>query len=103
MDKDSESITKTDLTALANKIKQEFGVSNGYTCKKGKEYHNYTDKEKGDQLQILAFSESEAKQLINKVLNIKMFSELIPKPIPLPINCMNEGTFFFYFASQKAN
>lgn len=71
MNEDSESITKTELTALANKIKSEFGVSNGYTFKKGKEYYNYTDKEKGYQLQILAFSELEAKQLINKILDIQ--------------------------------
>ncbi|MDJ0730760.1 MAG: hypothetical protein QNJ33_12280 [Crocosphaera sp.] len=71
MDEDSESITKTKLTALANKIKTEFGVSNGYTWKKGKDYYSYTDKAKGYQLQILAFSESEARQLINKVLNIQ--------------------------------
>ncbi|WP_198648741.1 hypothetical protein [Cyanothece sp. BG0011] len=71
MDEDSESITKTKLTTLANKIKTEFGVSNGYTWKKGKEYYSYTDKEKGYQLQILAFSETEAKQLINKVLDIQ--------------------------------
>lgn len=71
MDKDSETITKTDLTTLANKIKTEFGVSNGYTWKKGKEYYNYTDKDKGYQLQILAFNKSEVKQLINKVLDIQ--------------------------------
>ncbi len=71
MDEDSETITKTKLLALANKIKTEFGVNNGYTWKKGKEYYSYTDKEKGYQLQILAFSESEAKQLINKVLDIQ--------------------------------
>ncbi len=71
MNKDSETITKTDLTTLANKIKTEFVVNNGYTWKQRKEYYNYTDKTKGYQLQILAFSESEAKQLINKVLDIQ--------------------------------
>lgn len=74
MDKDSENITKTDLTAIANKIKTELGINNGYTWKKGKEYYNYTDKDKGYQLQILAFSETEAKQLINKVLGIQNHS-----------------------------
>ncbi|MGK7885709.1 MAG: hypothetical protein AB4057_13920 [Crocosphaera sp.] len=71
MDEDSESITKTKLTTLANKIKTEFGTGNGFTWKKGKEYYSYTDKEKGYQLQILAFSETEAKQVINKVLDIQ--------------------------------
>ncbi len=71
MDEDSETITKTRLTTLANKIKAEFGVSNGYTWKKGKEYYSYTDKAKGYQLQILAFSESEARQLITKILDIQ--------------------------------
>ncbi|MGK7958422.1 MAG: hypothetical protein AB4063_24660, partial [Crocosphaera sp.] len=67
----SESITKAKLTTIANKIKTEFGVSNGYTWKKGKEYYSYTDKEKGYQLQILGFNEPEARQLINKVLDIQ--------------------------------
>ena len=71
MDEDSETITKTRLTTLANKIKTEFGVSNGYTWKKGKEYYSYTDKAKGYQLQILAFNESEARQLITKILDIQ--------------------------------
>ena len=46
MDEDSESITKAKLTTLANKIKTEFGNSNGYRWKKGKEYYSYTDKDK---------------------------------------------------------
>ena len=71
LNEDSESITKTKLTTLANKIKTEFGVSNGYTWKKGKEYYSYTDKEKVYQLKILAFSESEARQLITKILSIQ--------------------------------
>ncbi len=71
MDEDSESITKTKLQTLANKIKTEFGTSNGYTWKKGKEYYSYTDKAKGYQLQILGFNESEARQLVTKVLDIQ--------------------------------
>lgn len=71
MNEDSESITKTKLTTIANKIKTEFGVNNGYTWKKGKNYYSYTDKEKGYQLQILAFSEQEARNLINKILDIQ--------------------------------
>ncbi len=74
MNEDSESITRTRLTSLANKIRTEFGTSNGYTWKKGKEYYNYTDKAKGYQLQILAFSESEARQLITKVLDVQNHS-----------------------------
>ena len=52
MNEDSESITRTKLTTIANKIKTEFGQGNGFTWKKGKEYYSYTDKEKGYQLQI---------------------------------------------------
>jgi hypothetical protein len=71
MNEDSNSITKAELTTLANKIKLEFGAGNGYLWKKGKDYFSYTDKEKGYQLQILAFSDTEAEQLIKKVLDIQ--------------------------------
>ena len=71
MDKDSESITKSDLTVIANKLKTLFGKDNGYTWKKGKEYFSYTDKTKGYQLQILAFSKTEAKKIVERVLDIQ--------------------------------
>ncbi len=74
MDKDSETITKAELITLAKKIKTEFGGSNGYTWKKGKDYYNYTDKDKGYQLQILGYNVSEAKQLIKKILNLQLHS-----------------------------
>ncbi len=74
MNEDSESITKTELTNLGNRIRAEFGTGSGYVWKKGKEYYSYTDKEKGYQLQILAFSEAKARELINKILDIQNHS-----------------------------
>lgn len=71
MDKNPETITETDLQQLATKIKTLFALPQGFIWKKGKEYFTYSDWKKGYQLQILARSESEAKQVIEQVLDIQ--------------------------------
>lgn len=64
MSESSTTITKSELTNLANKIKTEFGASNGYVWKKGRKLYSYTEKEKGYQLQLLCRDETTAKELI---------------------------------------
>lgn len=68
MDETTESITTAKLTTLANRIKSEFNVSNGYKWRKGKVLCSYNDPQKGYKLQIYAVSASEGKQVIGKVL-----------------------------------
>lgn len=71
MSKSSATITKSELTTLANKIKTEFGSANGYIWKKGRKLYSYTEKDKGYQLQLLCRDDSTAKELINKILDIE--------------------------------
>jgi hypothetical protein len=71
MNEESTTITKTELTNLANKIKLEFASGNGYVWRKGKKMYSYTDKAKGYQFQILAREESDASSLIDKILDIQ--------------------------------
>jgi hypothetical protein len=74
MNETTESISKAKLTTLANKIKSEFGAANGYKWRKGKILCSYNDPEKGYKLQIYAFSATEGKSIINKVLDCQNHS-----------------------------
>lgn len=69
MNETSESITKTELIAIANRIKLEFGSGNGFVWKKGKDLATYTDKPKGYQFQLLVRNKADAKVIIEKVLD----------------------------------
>ena len=69
MNETSESITKTELIAIANRIKLEFGTNNGFVWKKGKDLASYTDKAKGYQFQLLVRNKTDAKNIISRVLD----------------------------------
>lgn len=69
MEETTETISKTELTTIANRIRTEFGVNNGYIWKKGKDLASYVNKEKGYQFQLLVRNKTDAKELITKVLN----------------------------------
>ena len=71
MNETETTISKTELTTLATKIKQEFGLNNGYKFKRGKTLCAYQDKSKGYQLRIFAFSELEGKEVIGKILDLQ--------------------------------
>lgn len=71
MDETTETITEANLTALGQRIKQVFGENNGYVWRKGKEMYCYADWSKGYQLQILARSEVQAKDLVTKILSLQ--------------------------------
>jgi hypothetical protein len=72
MDETETSLSKAELTSLANKIKSEFVVGNsGYKWRKGKVSCFYHDPEKGYTLRIYAISANEGKQLIGKVLDLR--------------------------------
>lgn len=64
----NNTITKSELTAIANRIKTQFGVGQGYVWRKGKDMATYVDRAKGYDFQILCRSKSDAKELIDKVL-----------------------------------
>lgn len=65
------TITKAKLTTLANRIKSEFGGAKAYKWHRGRTICAYTDPDKGYRLKIYAFSESEGKEVIGKVLDIQ--------------------------------
>ncbi|NEP59689.1 MAG: hypothetical protein F6K31_22230 [Symploca sp. SIO2G7] len=71
IDKTSETITRSDINILAQKIKNTFGKVGGYTWHKGKQYHYYKRKEQGYDFRLLAINVAEAKRIISDVLSIQ--------------------------------
>lgn len=86
-----DSITRTDLQTLANRIRAEFATGSGYRWRKGRTKANYRDQEHGYLLSINAYSESEAIEVIRKVLDIqnhaldgsKMTFQTLSEPPPI--------------------
>jgi hypothetical protein len=72
MSDNSNSISKTELTTMATRIKTEFGANNSYVWKKGKDLASYVDKSSGYQFQLLVKNKADAKTIIEKVLNIRL-------------------------------
>jgi len=64
------SISKTELTTLATKIKNEFGQNNGYRFKRGKTLCTYYDPENGYQLKLFTWEHTDAIDVIKKVLSL---------------------------------
>lgn len=71
MSHDSESITPAIAMGYATEIKSAFGNGGGFVWRKGKLMCSYTHWEKGYQMQLLCRAESDATELISKVLGIQ--------------------------------
>ncbi|MBC7971543.1 MAG: hypothetical protein H7Z11_15715 [Verrucomicrobia bacterium] len=67
----SESVSKAEALSLARKIQSLFCTSGGFRWKKGRELWMYEDPRKGYNLQIYAWNETEAKKIIEQILDIK--------------------------------
>lgn len=79
MDEKTNTFSKANATALANKIKQVFGSNGGYVWKKGKTMYTYNDWELGYQFQLLCRSEIEAKRIVTSVLSLQAHSPIWKK------------------------
>ena len=66
----TSSISQTDLSVLANKVNVAFGQNNGFVWKKGKNLYSYCDKPKGYQFKILAKTQTNAVEIVQKLLSI---------------------------------
>jgi hypothetical protein len=67
-----QSFTPANALALANKIKTEFTSGGlGYVWRKGRVKLNYRKKEDGYQFSVNAFSESEGRTVISKVVGLQ--------------------------------
>jgi hypothetical protein len=68
------TVSNAELTTLANKVKSEFGTNNGYRWHKGKLLCTYIEPDRGYGLKIFAYTSSDAKEVINKVLDLQNHS-----------------------------
>ncbi len=66
--------TPSEAQVLATRIKTEFSAGGGYRWHKGRVKVTYSRREQGYQLSLNAYSESEARQVINKVLDLQNHS-----------------------------
>jgi hypothetical protein len=71
MNETTDTLTKAEAIVLANKIKTLFYAGTPFFWKRGKELASYIDQEKGYYFQILVFNETEAKKVIEQVLDIR--------------------------------
>jgi hypothetical protein len=65
------TITETKALALANKIKTELAVNNGYVWRKGKITCTYNDKVNGLKTWLNCRDENSGRELITKTLSIQ--------------------------------
>ncbi|RUT08424.1 hypothetical protein DSM106972_015920 [Dulcicalothrix desertica PCC 7102] len=73
MNQETTTLSKAEATSYANKIKTAFAKPS-FVWKKGKELYSYTDWAKGYQLQLLCRNESEARRVVEQVLDIQSHS-----------------------------
>lgn len=71
MGETESTMTPAKAEVLARKINSLFATGKGFTWKKGHEKWNYHDQSKGYQLSVLAWNETEAKKIIEQVLDIQ--------------------------------
>lgn len=71
MDHTSDTLTPTVAQTYANRINSNFATGGGYVWRKGRLMMGYTDWNKGYQLQVLARTEANGLELINRVLDIQ--------------------------------
>jgi hypothetical protein len=66
----STTVSKAQLTTLANKIKTSFGAGQGFVFRKGRKFVGYRDRSKGYDFRLRARELSDAKELIRDVLSL---------------------------------
>lgn len=71
MNETEETITPAKAQIIATRIRSLFATGQGFTWKKGREKWCYYDQSRGYKLQILAWNESEAKKVIEQVLDVQ--------------------------------
>lgn len=66
----TSTITESELRTIANKIKANFGTSNGKIFKKGRKMVRYRNREQGYDFLIRARDLTEGKDLIREILSM---------------------------------
>ena len=82
----SATMTENKARSLAVRIRSEFANNDGYVWKKGKNKYTYKHLDEGANFSVLSISETEGKEVIQKVLDVMgltyiedFFQEILPK------------------------
>ncbi len=70
-DETPQSVTDSDLRAIALKIRSTFGTGLGYVWRKGKAIASYQDSKNGYRLQLLCRNAADARSLVADVLALQ--------------------------------
>lgn len=70
MNETSETITRSELTTIANRVRTEFAANRGFVWRKGKDLATYTDPDRGFGLKLLVRTQTEGEQLARRVLDL---------------------------------
>ncbi len=71
MNESTTTVSQGNATTLARRIKEVFGINNGFVWNKGKTMYSYTDWERGYQFQLLCRNITEAKRIISAVHSLQ--------------------------------
>ena len=71
MNQTTTTLTEIEARAIGTRIRTLFGAAKGFVWRKGKELFSYTDWDKGYQLQLLARNKTEARRVVEQVLDIQ--------------------------------
>jgi hypothetical protein len=71
MNRESDTMTEGDVNSLALKVRTNFANGPGFVWRKGKIMASYTDRRRGYKLQLLVRTESEARRVVEQVLDIQ--------------------------------
>lgn len=67
----AETLSKAEATTISNRIKQLFFTGVPFYWKRGKQLASYIDHKRGYYFQLLVFDQTEAKKVIEQVLDIQ--------------------------------
>lgn len=68
MNETSDTLSRSELINIGNRIKSGFGAGQGFVWRKGREMVTYSDWDNGLQLQILCINRTEGERVVREVL-----------------------------------
>jgi hypothetical protein len=71
MGESTQSLSQAELNNLAAKIRNEFATGQGYRWQKGRVVLSYRDLDRGYRFIIHAYSETEGRDVISKILSLQ--------------------------------
>jgi hypothetical protein len=68
MDETSDTLSRSELEIIGNRIKSNLGAGKGFVWRKGREMVSYSDWDEGLQLQILCLNRAEGERVVREIL-----------------------------------